>query len=212
MEDNEARKKDGEAEGQTKVDIEVTPSVDYEVIVRDKDGNVIQRQKGPSRSYLKAYNQLLLALMSRVARTFADTSGVNRTCEAFSTYALRVLAVAGNISWGTRVGAGLTAVDISDYALETPIAHGVGAGQLDHLAVTVSTPTVTATESAYTVKRIFLNKSGGTIVVTEIGMYCIGRGIAPPYYFCIVRDVLGVPVVIPDGGAITVIYSFKAVA
>ena len=57
--------------------------------------------------------------------------------------------------------------------------------------------------------RSFVNGSGGSITVREIGVYCT----ADPgnLYFCIVRDVLGSPVAVPDGGSITVIYTFKAV-
>ncbi|MBA7639847.1 hypothetical protein ES703_47507 [subsurface metagenome] len=185
--------------------------LEYEVIITDKDGKVIQRVKGPARSYLKAYNQLRLGQMSNVVQTVKDTGGTNRTPTAGDTYLLGMESAEDVVTHGIRYGTGDTAVDISDYALEAPIGQGAGAGQLDHYICQAGSPTVSATESAFELKRGAVNGSGDTIIVKEIGVYAIARQAAVLYYFCIVRDVLGAPVTIPDGGGITVIYTFKAV-
>ncbi|MBA7639849.1 hypothetical protein ES703_47509 [subsurface metagenome] len=188
----------------------MSDKLEYEVIVTDKDGQVIQREKRPARSYLKAYNQMVLMRLSVVNQTVTDTGGAARSINT-GFYTFWVKATAGVTAQGTRVGSGDTAVDISDYALETEIAHGTGDGQLSHLAEVIISPTVGASESAFTVKRSFVNGSGGNVTVREIGVYCRARAGGSIYYFCIVRDVLGGDFTVPNGGAITVIYSFKAV-
>ena len=187
--------------------------VEYEVIVTDKDGRVIHREKGPSKSYLKAFNQQILIRFSASTQTIKDVGGVDRAI-INGFYLMGTAASAGDTNKGIRFGSGNTAVDISDYALETPIAEGTGAGQLSHLACTVTTPpSVDATTSSFPVKRVGVNGTGDNVTVREIGVYVSGRTYVggPYYYMCIVRDVLGSPVTIPDGGAITVIYTFKAV-
>lgn len=188
----------------------MSDQLSYEVIVTNKHGKVIQRLTGASRSYLKAYNQLVFVRLGAPNPTITDTGGTGRSINT-GFYTLNVKAGVGGTDYGTRVGTSNVAAAIDDYALVGPIAHGTGAGQLHHTAETMSSPSVGAAESAFTNKRIFVNGSGGSITVREIGVYCRARSGLTYYYFCIVRDVLGAAVTVPNGGAITVIYSFKAV-
>lgn len=185
--------------------------VEYEVVVTDKDGKVIQRIKGPSKSYLRAYTLLMLMVMKNGSQTIRDTAGNNRTCDGADHYALGTEAGAGNVDRGTRFGTGDTAVDIEDYALEAPIAHGTGDGQLSYGGCVALSPTVNATSSGFPLSRTGTNSSGGTIVVREIGVYTMARWSTTIYYFCMVRDVLSSPATIPNGATITVIYTFKCV-
>lgn len=189
----------------------MSDQLSYEVIVTDKRGEVIQRLSGASRSYLKAYSQMVIMRLSTVNQTITDTGGTGRNINT-GFYTLWIKAAAGAADHGTRVGTSNQAVAIDDYALVGPIAPGTGAGQLSHLAETISSPSVSASESTFTVTRVFPNGSGGSIIAREIGTYCRARSGITYYYFCIVRDVLASPVTIPDGGAITVIYTFRAVA
>lgn len=182
----------------------------YEVIVTDKHGKVIDREAGESRSWLVAYNKMMMGCFGFDAQTIVDIDGIGRT-QTISYQAFGAMGAAGSITNGVMVGTGNTPVDIEDYALEAQIAHGLGAGQLSHLAQTTSSPTVTASESSFTLTRQFLNLSGATITVKEIGIYGHIVTVPDTYYGCFVRDVLGTEMVIPDGGAITVIYTMKSV-
>ncbi|MBI2849770.1 MAG: hypothetical protein HYX80_01850 [Chloroflexi bacterium] len=184
--------------------------LEYEVVITDKDGKTILRLKEPARSFLKAYSQIIFSYMSRVPQSIKDTGGVNRAI-SFGGAAPLFYAGAGNVNEGIRFGTGNTPIDISDFTLQSPIAQGTGAGQLDHLGCYATVPTVDGTESAFKLTRTGINKSAANIAVSEFGVYGHAYEGSNWRYFCIVRDVLGSPVMIPPGGAITVTYSFKAV-
>lgn len=185
----------------------------YEVIVKDKHGRVIVRQKRKAHSYLVAYSQLMYIGTNGPpagSQNIVNTDGVTRNATA-NYYTFSMIALAGDTDYGIRVGSGNTPVDISDYALDTPVAEGVGAGQLSHLISVITNPTVAAGEAAFTVARVMVNGSGGTITVRNIGIYSQTGNIFPERYCCIVRDVLPGEVLIPDGGSITVTYTVKVV-
>lgn len=113
---------------------------------------------------------------------------------------------AGVVTFGIVVGTDNTAPTISDYALNTLIAHGVGAGQLQYSASTFGAPAADATTSQFTITRNFANGSGGDITVEEIGLYCRALDNAlTTRYFCIIRDITG-GVVVPNGSTLTVNY------
>jgi len=177
----------------------------YEVIVTDKHGKVIDREAGVSRSWLVAYNKGLMGTFSGSAQTIVDIGGVGRTQDiTYSFFSSQGLANYDN--YGAVIGTGNTAVTVSDYKLDAQIGHGTGAGQMLYLAGSVSSPTVSASASSFTNTRQFINVSGDSITVREIGIYGY---IKSPYYGCYVRDVLGAAKVIPDGGAMTVIYTIS---
>ena len=183
----------------------------YEIIVRDKNGKVISRQKDEAHSFLVQYNELLAACFAGVGVTIKDTGGTDRTIDAEYT-SFNLNAAIGVVLRGIRVGTGSTAVAVGDYALETAIAEGTGAGQLSYQAQTYPiNVTVSDPDCTFELKRIIENHSNGTIVVTEIGIYvrCRGDPSATSYYLCIARDVLGSSVSVPVGGTITVIYTWK---
>ncbi len=180
----------------------------YKIVVKDKLGKVITKRSGKARSLLRQYTEVKKVNMSNVTCTCKDTGGTDRNVGTGSDMleALTVQAAAGEVNWGTRVGTGTTAVTISDYALETAIAQGVGGGQLDHLACDVIPPVVGASDSKFEVKRIILNSSGADVIVWEIGIY---SKMDATYFCCIARDVIGAAVTVPDGGSITVFYYIR---
>jgi hypothetical protein len=181
----------------------------YEVIARDKQGKIVARLRSEAKSWLKQWSQLIYGGMSGVAQTVTDTGGTGRS-QSVTYDLLGVAALVGDATRGVVVGIGTTPVTINDYRLESQIAHGLGAGQLDHQATQIIyPPVVSGSECYFQIKRIFVNGSGGGISVNEIAIY---GGITSTYEACIARDVLVGTVDIPDGGSITVIYSVKAVA
>ncbi len=178
----------------------------YKVIVRDRTGKVISQQEAEAHSFLVQYNELLSGMMDFANRTIKDSGGTDRTV----TTDLVSFSVAANIGEDARgiiVGTGNTAVAVGDYALEIAIAEGTGAGQMSYQAQTYDTDvTVADPDCTFELKRIIINNSGGTIVVAEIGIYCYLEG---SYLGCIARDVLGASVSVPDGGSITVFYTWR---
>lgn len=181
----------------------------YEVIVADRLGKTVLRERRRSRSWVMAYNQLVYGGMSGSAQSVKCTDGVNRA-QSLTYDLLLVARPAGYHNRGCVVGNGNTPVAIDDYKLESQITHGTGPNQLEHYECTILyPPSVAGSQCSFRIKRIFHNASGGPVTVREIGVYA---GISNPYDACIIRDVLGAGASIPDGGAITVIYTVRAIA
>lgn len=180
----------------------------YELIVTDKEGKVIDRRDGESRSWLIAWLLLLYSCFQTVDQNITCTDGVARlNDQRYNTLASK--AVAGDATRGSVVGSGTTAVALSDHALETQIAHGVGGGQLQYGATSfVYPPAILAKQCYFKMGRTFTNGSGGDVSVNEFGVYTdIGLG---TFEACVCRDVLLNPVVVPDGAALTLRYRFRA--
>lgn len=142
----------------------------YDYVVRDLSGRVVSQGMGCSgRSFVKAF---LVGLFERLIPaagiSIPDTSNVSRTVSRST--GLASTATAGGVTGGLVVGTGTNAVTISDYGLQTQIAHGVGAGQLQYGASTVNAPSSDGTGTSLILTRDFTNGSGGTITITEIGI------------------------------------------
>jgi len=69
---------------------------------------------------------------------------------------------------GVMIGTGTTAVSIDDYALETLINHGTGAGELQYSLNVYGYPSTTATTAKFIISRTFTNGSGNNITIEEI--------------------------------------------
>ncbi|MFQ5826625.1 MAG: hypothetical protein ACE5IA_04625 [Dehalococcoidia bacterium] len=181
----------------------------YEVIVKDRHGKVIQHLKSKSKSWLKQWNQMIYGGMAGSAQMVTDITGTDRS-QSITYDLLWIGETAGDDTIGVVVGSVATAVTMDDYKLDTQIAHGVGAGQLDHLANDViHPPSINGPTCYFLLTRVFINSSGGLVVVREIGIYA---RISSAGNACIARDALTGVVNVPNGGSVTVIYSVKAVA
>ena len=119
-------------------------------------------------------------------------------------------AGAGVTTFGTVVGTGNTAPTINDYVMETPIAHGAGAGQLQYGAVSWGAPSSDASVSQFTITRNFANGSGGDITVNEIGLIMNSQYGDVELNYLTVRDVVGGGILVPDGETLTVNYRIQA--
>lgn len=176
----------------------------YSVVVRDRHGKIVSRERRKAKSFLKQWNQLVYTHMAQAALDIVDTGGTPRSISAHANN-FKMNAAAGTTTYGTRVGTGNTAVVIDDYALETPIAEGVGAGQMEHLVCTVSTSVVSAPNCSHIVSRSVVNNSGLEITVREAGIYMA----TATNFLCATRDVFGAPQAVPDGGSIVVNWTLR---
>jgi len=143
----------------------------------DLNGKVIRKGR-----YKKA-NSLVQAFMAYLAASHItgsvtnvpDTSNTNRTLN----FAVNPLswwggtggkAVGGITAYGIVAGIGTNAVAITNYSLQTLIAHGTGAGQLTYGAmVETSSWTVSGSASFFEATRTLINNSAGNITIEEIG-------------------------------------------
>lgn len=188
-----------------------------EWMVTDKNGKVTDHQIKRSESFVQQFIQMLFCCFNCVAypNTYnvKDTGGVTRASLWGQKYwrgnviGLDTYAGAGIVTYGIIVGTGNTAPAITDYVLQTPIAHGVGAGQLQYSAMAYGAPAHDTITSQFTLTRNFANGSGGAITVYETGLYCRGYYTDSTVgYFCIVRDVVGAGIAIANGSTLTLNY------
>jgi hypothetical protein len=170
----------------------------------------------PSESFLRAFMEHLFIMFSNILDgdpiQMRDTSNNLIDIGKTATF-LNTDGAAGAVTSGIIVGTGNTAPTINDYVIETLIAHGVGAGQLQYSIVTYGAPAADATTSQFTITRNFANGSGGAITVNEVGLYVetAPGGTPVPYYFMTIRDVIAGGISVPNGQTLTVNYRPQAV-
>ena len=198
-----------------------------ELTVKKRDGTIREHRVMKSKSFVRQFLDLLMmqaAMANEMSyHEIRDVGNVLRAI-AFSGLTFATDAAANDDTYGIMVGTGTTAPTINDYVMETPIADGVGAGQLQYGGVTYGLPTSSATESHFTITRDFSNASGGDITVEEIGLYVKAMSAwiaqvssrltgAPALIFLNIRDVIGgAGITIPNGETLTVNYRLQATA
>jgi len=204
------------------------PEAFIELEVRDKDGMVIQRHRQRSHSWTRnAYNVMFsaLALKDGTDSTFGAGklniknqageirygnlcfAGVGRGTAEGTAGGYR--APAANNSYGILVGSGTNAEGFEDYALQTKIAHGTGAGQLSYQESEPHSKTYADTTMKNTLIRYFNNNSGGDVAVNEVGLvaYClIENTLNSPM---VSRDKLTTTVTVPNTGQLKVTYTIQ---
>lgn len=182
----------------------------YTIELRDKQGKLLRRFRRRSRSYLKAWNQLVYVQFGGIANyLITDNGGTARSVDQ-KAYNLMGTGVAGYTTRGIVAGTDDTAVAIDDYALGALIAHGTGSGQLDYQAQTIAAPSEVGSSSQFSATRALVNSSGATITVKEIGIHVQGVGDSSNYFFLGIRDVLASAVDVADGQTLTITYTIKA--
>ena len=185
-----------------------------ELIVRDKRGKITEKRVLKSESFVRQFLELLWIQTNQIGPTtpysMRNTANVLKSVyNYFSSF--RCDAGSGIVTHGIIVGTGTLAPTINDYALQTPIAHGTAASQLQYSAVTFGAPASDATTSQFTITRNFANGSGAAITVNEIALYVRGYDGADQY-FMVIRDVISGGIAVPNGQTLTVNYREQAVA
>ena len=190
----------------------------YEVEVKDKQGKLLTKQKGVSKSLLANFMHWFRAKVCNLSdETVVDTGGATRTIlyggSDFSYAFGRIDSSDDNDDDGIMVGSGTVAVSPDDYQLASKIPHGTTTGHLDYGPHTVEAVTVSDNVSSFRISRTFTNLSGASISVQELGiaMYAfdVDKNVI---HFLILRDVLASPISIPDGATLTVRYTFQVAA
>jgi hypothetical protein len=189
--------------------------VEWEIEVVDKDGKVTDRKRGRN-SLLTNFAWIMSGAMDAyghgVSGSEQDTGGTLRIMDwyprniAANYLGIEVTGGAGTSTYGIVVGSDSTAVTADDYKLNTQIAHGVGAGQLSYLAVTLNAVVVAAPTASVRIDRQFTNGSGGDVTVKELGIYIRSDASTSPRYFCICRDVIP-DTLVPNGSSLNVKYT-----
>lgn len=186
----------------------------YRILKHDNKGKLV-KDTGliPSHSYVIQYLEFWEAWFTTTTKTATDVtgaesviwgSGAGYDCDEIGSFD----AGLGDDTHGVVVGtnAGSTAEDNENYALDTKIATGAGGGQLGYQAVTFVPTRVVGPNVDFDVSRAFINTSGGTITVKEIGI--IIKNTDDTKYHLILRDVVSDEAV-DNGFTLTVVYVLR---
>ncbi|MBA7528943.1 hypothetical protein ES705_21135 [subsurface metagenome] len=177
----------------------------YQLTVRDKSGKVVRKTRlRRSRSFCLAFLQMIQVQSMLVTGTIKDVDGSNESAPKYESM-FAVNAGAGQDIYGTQLGTGTTPVENDDFVMETKIMNGGGATQLNY-GLQADIPAIEVGANVdYQLLRSFTNNSGGTIQVTEAGIYAF---IKAATFAMTVHDVFtAVPVA--DGETITATYTFR---
>jgi len=189
----------------------------YRILKHGPDGKLL-KDTGllPSHSYVIQFLALFDAIWRPSDRAATDTSGANSVMLDISEWTSkfgRGNSGVGNDTYGIVVGtnAGTTAEDNENYALDTKILHdGAGAaGKLNYQATSFVAPHVDAPNVDLHISRAFLNETGSTITVKEIGM--IIKNTDDTKYHLILRDVVADEDILDDY-TLTVVYTLRTTA
>lgn len=122
------------------------------------------------------------------------------------------MCAADDDSRGIVVGSDNTAVTFDDYALNTPIATGAGAGELNYGLSETPVRNWASLVMTTSHGRIFANASGGAVTVREVGLVGAVRarqaGAVYTKYIMMLRNV-PTAVALADGEDLRVVYQLK---
>ena len=197
------------------------------IVCRDHDGETVSEREEPAHSFTRNFGKGVYAsfLGSAVSEAYLDTSGstvnafIRHTRYSWWGYASGwLLHPAGEgVYRGVVVGSSGAGFDMGQYNLQSPISHGVAAGNLQYAAQMYPSVVVAEDQSAISLvlAREFGNASGSDVTIAEVGL--IGyppKNTADPSSHTnvlLTRDVLDTPVVVPDGGVVGVSHILRAV-
>ena len=181
---------------------------EIEIIVYDKDKNILQHIKKPMDSFTQNMKRWMCDVLNSEGYTswnVVDTGGSNRNISvSSSSFTASMNAPTGDDSYGILVGSSDIAFDVAQYNLGSKIPNGNGTGQIGYQGVTVYQDM----PNQKTWQRAFVNTSGGDITVREIG-FAVKAGITTLYFILLARDVLSTPVTVPNYGTLVIRYTFK---
>jgi len=183
----------------------------YQITVRDKNGKVVKKTRlRKSKSFVFQWMQIIACQVAQAdIANVKNIVGTLKTCGVHSQNLWGGQAGVGASSEGIVVGSGTTPPANSDYKLDTQIAHGVGAGQLQYQVGTYAPPAIVSGNVDFVITRTFVNQSGATVTVREIGYYCRFFDKTTTAYACAIRDVLATAVDVLNGQTLTVTYTLR---
>jgi len=179
----------------------------YSVVVRDPKGKVTFREKGKSRSFLKQWNELLYGHMTAINVSIRSTTNIaNSTSENVINWKIK-----GTTQYGLVLGTDDTPVAIDDYKLGAEIANGYIADTMFREASDNTPAVVVGNNCSFKTNRTFVNWSGGSITVKEMGIICVFYS-GGNKYMQATRDVFVTPLVVVYGGGVVAEYTLEVEA
>lgn len=175
------------------------------------NGQLFDRFEGPAHSWVRNFwNSLYTTCVAyaMAGSTFGEGYLINKAYNGnVANYSgIPSVGTIGIATSGIVVGTGSGAESFESYDLSARVAHGTSSGQLSYAAQNTTTVAYTSGTKTWeaTLLRIFNNNSGGSIIITEVGMMSSVGGLA-----C--RDLLTSSVTVANGGQLTVTYTVSSV-
>jgi hypothetical protein len=191
-------------------------SLDIDLVLKDKDGNVVKKVRTPGNSFLLNFMNMLYAVLTATA--FANFASERiRTTPSYTVEGRQIQytrELAGIQAWapkeddthGVLIGSGTSAVTPNDTWLASQIKNGLGSGQMLYLFSEVDATTVAGTSAYITLRRSFINHSGNDITITELGV--VVWNVNPSSYLLIIRDLIP-PIDVPNDYTLDVQYTIS---
>ena len=175
-------------------------------IINKETGEV--ELKHECHSFVLQYLQVIGYLMKGSQTSMKD---ITNTARGFTTtpVTIDVFGVIGNVTRGLVVGSGTNGNSPNDYALQTLIAQGSSAGQLQYGIMSFTEAVVAGSNIVFVMQRDVTNGSGGNVTVNEIGVYFYTLFDSTPRSYCMVREELGGSFVIANGATKTVKFTIN---
>jgi hypothetical protein len=203
--------------------VQIKAKITYSIY--DKDGRLIKKWSEPAKSLTYWYALLEYNLWMQGTISMTDTTGTSITPYMGSPGTIDVEAGSGVTTYGILVGSGNTS-NVSQksmmYNLVALIPNGTGAGQLTYQSVSFGTPNVSGNTSTWTLSRSFINQSGGTVTVTEVGIVALLSGfrlvnsvssaLLTSDYFLIAYDIPSSAISLSNGQTLNITYTYQVVA
>jgi len=192
--------------------------------ITDANGTVIKEWTEPAHSLVENFALFIQALWGATSAVLSDTAGYSVSVNGASGGTMAINAPSGNNSYGIVVGTGASAGSTpapTTVSLVAKIPQGTSSGQIQYGAVIVNTVSVSGQTSSFTISRSFINVSGATINVTEIGIiaYLTGwameasSGTSPVSessdYVLIAYDIPSSAISVLNGQTLTITYTFS---
>jgi hypothetical protein len=196
------------------------------VIVRDSKGNIIrvhrQRSHSPTANFIGLFLPISFFSTNNVSFTITNVTGGTYSYQPGIGNSYKDIGYPNNqINTSNKivmiqVGSGQQSNPYRATALAAPIANGSGAGQLIYQSViTPSTISLNGNTAYFYITQTYNNLSGGTVTITEVGIITtfqvinISSSSFTSYGNVLVwYDVLSSPISVPDGGSVTIYYTF----
>lgn len=174
----------------------------------DMYGNIIEQGKEfKANSLVQGFSAILNMLMSGVAPTIPDISNTPRMLTATGACFQASGATVGVTDLGIVAGTGNTAVAVTDYSLQTLIAHGNGSGQMEYTAQNFGAWTQSGGDAYSSHTRTLLNNSGGNITINELGYITRGNSTNTEYF--LIDRTLPTPYEVANGAGVLIEYKWK---
>lgn len=175
--------------------------------VTDKDGKVLEYREFPMKSFVE--NMLKILAGFNLMTWLAPKNTADAAQNSLALTVADVPALGADDTKGIVVGTSDASWGEDDIALTAKIANGTGSGQLLYGPEIVTNPVFNSGKWTFSKYRIFNNGSGGSITVKETANYVKqSYPAASDYVMAVSRDVPA-PIVIPDGAAHRLTYSYE---